>query len=159
MIDSEYQAECIKRALEGDAKAGLDVLRMCRDGLDNGQLSGDLAYYLAERITDLLNGISPDRALRIFEQRGPGKPANPFPDWQQHLGAFAALLSQRGYKPKEVATAMCDQRAWIHDKPLEDADAHRIRKKWRPMLEMDADLLERLTGPYWEILSQYPPLK
>jgi hypothetical protein len=35
------------------------------------------------------------------------KPPDPFPEWQQRLGAMAAL-TQRGYEPKAIAAAMCD---------------------------------------------------
>lgn len=159
MTDSEFEAEAIRLAMAGDAEFGFEVLKLCRSGLDNGRLSPELAYYLAERINDVLEGVQPEKALRIYKYKGPGKPADPFPEWQQHLGAFAALLTQRGYRPKQVALAMCDQRADIHDKSLEDADAHRIRAKWRPMQAIDAEILQHLAGPYCEILAEYPPLK
>jgi len=61
---------------------------------------------------------------------------------------------------------MCDQRAALHDKPLEESDAHAIRKTWEPMQSFEetktctkVEWLENLAGPYREILSEYPPLK
>jgi hypothetical protein len=159
MTDDEYEAESIRRALAGDAEAGDEVLRMCRTGLDNGKLSAELAYYLAERITDLLSGIPPDRALCIAPERGRGQPKNPFPDWKNDLGAFAAVLSQRGYAPQRIAEAMCDVRRTKYDKPLDESDAHKIRKTYEPMQRMGIDDLMRFVGPYGKELKDYPPVE
>lgn len=158
MTNDELQAEIIRRAVAGDQDAGLEALRLCQHGLDHrGGLSDALRHYLAERIGDVLAGVSPAKALCIAKERG--RPKDPFPDWQKHLGAFAALLSQRGYKPQQIAKAMCDQRAAIHDKSLENSDAHAIRKAWSPMQSIDSDTLNRLAGPYRKVLSEYPPLE
>ena len=166
----EYEQETIRLALDGDHEAGLEALRLCRNQLAARSLSPVLADYLAARLNDVLEGIKPDRiitsddyrqallnALRIKKRAG--KPANPFPDWQRELGAMAALLTQRGYKPKQIALALCDARASVHDKPLEESDAHGIRSKWRPMQALDERLLHELSGNYWAILKEYPPLK
>ncbi|MDP2165104.1 MAG: hypothetical protein Q8K21_12970 [Hydrogenophaga sp.] len=157
MDEGEMHAETIRLALAGDAEAGRYALLLCRDQLAARSLRPVLADYLAARINDVLDGVKPDRALCIA--RGRGKPADPLPEWQQELGAMAALLSQRGYKPKQVVIAMCDARSRLHDKPLEDSDAYRIRKTWRPMQSLDPERLRRLAGAYWGILSEYPPLK
>ncbi len=156
MTDGEYREETINRALAGDAEAGLEALRLCRSGLDANNLPADLRFYLAERITELLDGVRPDKALFIARDRG--RPRDPFPEWQQHLGALAALLSKRGYGPKQIALALCDQRAAINDKPLEESDAHAIRSTWKPMQSLDVDLLLHLAGPYRKVLSEYPPV-
>lgn len=153
----EYEQETMDRALAGDHEAGIEALRLCRSGLDSGALSARLAHYLAARLHDVLEGIKPDRALCIA--KGRGQPANPFPEWQQELGAMAALLTKRGYKPKHVALALCNARASVHDKSLEESDAHSIRSKWRPMQALDERLLRELSGNYLEILEEYPPLK
>lgn len=158
MTDDEFQAEMIRRALAGDHAAGLEALRLCQHGLDHrGGLSDALRHYLAERIGEVLEGVPPATALCIA--KGPGRPKDPLPEWQKHLGAFAALLSQRGYKPQQIAKAMCDQRAAIHDKSLENSDAHAIRKAWSPMQSIDSDTLDHLAGPYRKVLSEYPPLE
>ena len=166
----EYERETIRLALEGDHEAGLEALRLCRSGLDAGKLTAHLALYLAERLNDVLEGIKPDRIITSDDYRQAvlnglrinrpvGKPADPFPEWQQELGAMAALLTQRGYKPKQIALALCNARASVHDKTLEESDAHRIRSKWRPMQAIDRTTLQDLAGSYWEILKKYPPLK
>lgn len=85
--------------------------------------------------------------------------SRPIPDWQQELGAFAALLERRGYRPQQIAVAMCDQRAAVHDKPLEESDAHAIRMTFDPMQRMEQQDLEHEAGPYREKLAEYPPLK
>lgn len=170
MTDSEFEAEAIRLALAGDAEFGFEVLKLCRTGLDNGRLSPELAYYLAERINDVLVAMKPDRLLTSDDARqailgalrlrkGPGKPKDPLPDWEMHLGAFAALLVHRGYKRNQIAVAMCNVRADVHDKSLEQSDAYRIGKTWRPMCDMEDEDLLRLIGKYKEKLSKYPPLK
>lgn len=156
MDTAEYESETIQRALSGDAEAGREALMLCRTGLAMRTLSPVLADYLAARLHDVLDGLKPDRALCIAKTRG--KPADQYPEWQQQLGALAAMLTQRGYKPKQIAIAMCDARAKLHDKPLEDSDAHRIRSKWRPMQALDEKNLRHLAGDYWAILTEYPPL-
>ena len=153
----EYEQETIRLALEGDHEAGREALMLCRIQLTARSLSPMLADYLAARLHDVPEGIKPDRALCIA--KSPGKPADPFPEWQQELGAMAALMFQRGYKPNQIARALCDARASVHDKPLEESDAHRIRTKWRPMQALDERLLRELSGNYWKILEEYPPLK
>ena len=153
----EYEQETIRLALEGDHEAGREALTLCRTQLVARSLSPALADYLAARLHDVLEGIKPDRALCIA--KSPGKPDNPFPDWQQELGALAAMLAQRKYKPKQIALALCNARASVYDRPLEESDAHRIRSKWRPMKDIDERKLRELLGSYWKILEEYPPLK
>lgn len=154
MTDDEIIAETIRRALAGDAEAGRQALDHCRWGLTRNNLHPDLQSYLAARITDVLDGIKPDRALRIAKPRG--RPPDPLPKWQQELGAFAALLTQRGYRPQQIAVAMCDERRALHDKPLEESDAHAIRVAWEPMQRIAPDRLEDLAGRYGEKLPEYP---
>ena len=153
MDDDQYITETIRRALAGSAEEGLEALRLCRSGLDHNNLHADLRRYLAERITDVLEGIKPDRALCIAKTRG--RPPDPFPEWHQELGAFAALLTQRGYKPQQIAVAMCDQRAELHAKTLKESDAHAIRVTWEPMQRIEPKMLERLAGPYKKVLTRY----
>ena len=170
MDDDEYEAETIRLALAGDAEAGREALLLCRNLLEIGTLSPVLSVYLAARLDDVLEGIKPDRILTPDDVRqallkalrlakGPGKPKDPLPDWEMHLGAFAALLVHRGYKRNQIAVAMCDVRADVHEKSLEQSDAYRIGKTWRPMCDMEDEDLLRLIGNYKEILSKYPPLK
>ncbi len=157
MADSEFEAEAIRRAIAGDIESGFEVLRRCRTGLDNRILSPQLAYYLADRIAEILDGQTPKHALRIAKR--PGRGADPLPDWEMQLGSFAALLAQRGYKTKQIATALCNQRAAIHNLTLEQSDAYRIAKTWQPMNAMDGDDLLGLIKDYKEVLKEYPPLK
>lgn len=162
MTNDEYRAETIRAALAGDAEAGREALTLCRDGLEQRTLHSELADYLAARINEILDGVAPDRALCIARQVG--RPKDELPEWKQHLGALAALLDRRGYKPKQIAVALCDQRAAICDKTLEESDAHKIRKAWEPMQNIGAEedgeeMLLHLAGPYRKVLPEYPPLK
>ena len=170
MGTAEYENETIRLALAGDAEAGREALLLCRNQLEMRTLSPALSDYLAARLNDVLEDIRPDRiltpddvrqallrALRIA--KGTGRPKDPLPDWEMHLGAFAALLVHRGYKKKQIAVAMCDVRAEVHDLSLELSDAYRIGKTWRPMIDVEEKDLIPLIGGYKEILSKYPPLK
>jgi hypothetical protein len=156
--------------LEGDHEAGREALTLCRTQLAARSLSPTLADYLAARLHDVLEGIKPDRiltsddfrqsllnALRI--NKDPGKPLNPFPEWEQPLGAVAALLLQRGYKPTQINVAMSDARQKNQSKDLDAKEALRIRKTYAPMQNLGADDLMRLAGIYGEILKEYPPCK
>ena len=164
------EAQTIKRALAGDHAAGIEALRMCRDGLDSGTLSATLAHYLAERLTDVLVSIQPDRIITSDDYRqallnslrinkGTGKPKDPFPEWQKQLGALAALMVLRGYRPKQINNAVSDARYWIDSKNLDAREARRIRKNFAPMQTLGVDDLMRLAGKYGEILKEYPPRK
>ena len=154
MTDDEFITETIRQALAGDAEWGIEALILCRSGLDYNTLTPALRVYLAERITEILDGIKPDRALRIAKPRG--RPKDPLPEWKQELGAFAALLKQRGYKPQQIAVAMCDQRAAVYDKPLDESTAHEIRVTWKAMRNITEERLTHLAGRYREKIAEYP---
>lgn len=150
----EYEQETIDRALAGDHEAGIEALRLCRSGLDSGALSARLADYLAARLHDVLEGIKPDRALCIA--KGRGKPPDPLPEWRLQLAAFAAILKERGYKPQQVAVAMCEARQNAFNRTLDNSDALKIAKI---LPKLGADHLLHLAGPYREILEGYLPVK
>lgn len=165
----DYEQETIRRALEGDHVAGRNALSLCRGQLAARSLSPALADYLAARLHDVLEGIKPDRiitsddfrqallnALRI--NKSPGKPADELPEWQIPLGAFAALMVQRGYKPTQIDVAMSDARQKLQLKHLDAREARRIRGKYKSLQKMTADELVSLVGNCGEILKEYPPL-
>ena len=165
--DSERKT--ILLALEGDHEAGRDALLMCCTQLMKRSLSPALADYLAVRLLDVLESTKPDRiitsddfrqallnALRI--NKPPGKPADSLPKWQIPLGAFAALLVQRGYKPKKINAAMSDARQRLQSKDLNAREAQRIRKTYASMQKMNARTLVSWVGNCGEILKEYPPL-
>lgn len=156
MGSAEFEAETIRRALAGDAEAGRYALLLCRDQLAARSLSPILADYLAERLNDVLEEIKPDRALCIA--KGVGRKPDPLPDWQQELGAVAALLKRRGYAPQQIANALSDVRQTVHKKFLDNREGYRILETWSPMQNMDDESLRRCAGAYWEKLSEYPPL-
>ena len=153
----DYEQETIRRALEGEHEAGREALLLCRNQLTARSLSPALADYLAARLNDVLEGIKPDRALCIAKP--PGKPPDPFPEWQQQLGALAALLIQRGYKPSTIAEALDDARLKLFNKNLDDREARRIIENFKPMQSLDVGELTRYAGRYGEILEEYPPCK
>ena len=169
MGNAEYENETIRLALAGDAEAGREALLLCRTQLlAMRTLSPALSDYLAARLGDVLEGIKPDRivtsddfrqallnALRI--NKGPGKPLDTFPDWEEPLGAVAALLFQRGYKQTKINIALSAARQKNQLKDLDEREARRIRKTYAPMQNLGVDDLMRLAGRYGEILKEYPP--
>lgn len=162
MTNDEYRAETIRAALAGDAEAGREALSLCRDGLAQRRLHPEFADYLAARINDILDGVPPDKALCIARERG--RPRDATLDWKKNLGALAALLHLRMYKPKQIAIALCDERAALHNKPLEESDAHKIRVEWKALQDFGSEkdgeeMLLHLAGPYRKVLSKYPQLK
>jgi hypothetical protein len=157
MEKNEYENETVRRALAGDHEAGREALVLCLIGLINGKLSETMAFYLADRLSQILDDMKPDRALCIAKP--PHKPSNPFPEWKQELGALAAVLAKRGYQPAQIVRALCDARAIVADKPIDEKDAYRIKKEWGPMRDLDDTMLKTMLGGYWEILTDYPPLK
>lgn len=157
MEQNEYENETIRSALAGEWEDGIEALKLCRIGLISGKLSETMAFYLADRLLQVLDGIKPDRALCIAKP--PHKPANPFPQWRQELGALAAILEKRGYKPAQIVRALCDARAIVADKSLDEKDAYGIKREWAQMQDLDDRVLRTMLGGYWEILTDYPPLK
>ena len=151
----EYERETMRRALEGDHESGIKALELCRSGLFAGKLSETMAFYLADRLGQILDGIKPDRALCIAKPAN--RPADPFPEWQQELGALAALLSQRGLKPGVIGKILSDARTAVHQRGLDKREANRIMNTWKPMRQLQADDLVRYVGPYGEILKQFTP--
>ena len=101
MNDDEFRAMAIRRAMDGDAAAARDVLDLCREGLDNNCLHADLRVYLAERITEILDGVPPGDALLVTKK--PGRPKESGA-WRDQLGAFAVLLHRRGLhsRPRQL---------------------------------------------------------
>ena len=154
---NDYEQETIRRALEGEHEAGREALLLCRNQLTARSLSPALADYLAARLNDVLEGIKPDRALCIAKP--PGKPPDPLPEWQQQLGALAALLVQRGYKLSTIAEALDDARLKLFNKNLDDREARRIIENFKPMQSLGVGELTRHAGRYGEILEEYPPCK
>lgn len=159
MADPEYEAETVRRALEGDHEAGREALRLCRAGLDHATLSRPLAAFLAERLSAIdkaiegaerlraakkpSSSIRSDRDAAIAEalliNRRPGKPRDPLPDWQSRYAALGALLLRAGKRPEKVKDAMDDAREQIDGKPLGRAEAGRILAAYKPMLAMSED--------------------
>jgi hypothetical protein len=107
----DLEGSALQLALDGDATAGLDVLRRCSQGLYRGNLSDALRIYLADRLSEIVGGVPPARALGIEVIRdNRGRPKSPFPDWEYPLAAFGALLAHRNYIPARIAEAMDDLR-------------------------------------------------
>ena len=149
----DSEKETISRALAGDHEAGREALLRCQIGLVSGKLSETMAFYLAARLHDVLEGIKPDRALCIAKPAI--KPLNPSPEWKLQLAAFAGILKQRGYKPQQVAAAMRKARKAVFNRTLDNSDALKIAKIYP---QLDARNLHHLAGPYREILEGYSPV-
>jgi hypothetical protein len=134
----DLDGAAIQLALDGDAKAGMDVLRSCVEGLRSGDISEQLRLYLADRIAQVVDGVPPQRALGVEIVRdGVGRPQKPFPDWEYPLAALGALLAKRNYKPARIAEAMDELRSSRSGKNLDPKEAREIQKKYAGMKQLD----------------------
>jgi hypothetical protein len=159
-MESDLERETISRALEGDHEAGREALELCAIGLEGRALSPALADYLAERIRSFLDGQPLERALCVEEERGPGKPRDPIPEWQTELAAFDLLLERRGYAVEKRNDAMDAARTKTSPKGrgIHRSDATTLRKAHLPMRSLDDATLLHLAGESMrEILARYLP--
>lgn len=179
MTTEEYVAATIKYALEGKFEAGREALRLCRAGLDQGNLSRPLAEYLAERLWKIDEALDEVEALRKIKKssgsirsardaaiaealrinRPPKKPSDPLPEWQVPYAAFGVLLLKAGMRPEAVKGAMYEARQ-LHegkDASLHRREAEKILKAYLPMHNFDDDTLRDLSGPLREILPTFLP--
>lgn len=179
MTDDEFEAEVLRRALEGDHEAGREALRLCRAGLDHGNLSRRLAAYLAERLwlvdqaldeADKLRAIKKSsgsftsaRGAAIAEalciKRAAKKPRDPLPDWQVPYAALGVLLLKAGMRPEQVKGAMDEARQRVEgmEASLHRREAEKILKAYLPLRLLDDEMLLHLAGPLREILPTFLP--
>ena len=179
MTGDDFEAEVIRRALDGDHEAGREALRLCRAGLDGGTLSRRLAAYLAERLWLIDQALDEADKLRAVKKSSGSirsardaaiaealcikkpakKPRDPLPDWQVPYAAFGVLLLKAGIKPERVKGAMDEARRQIEkkDEGLHRREAERILKAYLPMRNLDDDLLLHLAGPLRGIVPTFLP--
>ena len=179
MTEVEYQAETIRCALDGDHEAGREALRLCREGLDHGNLSRELAAYLAERLRLIDDALKEAERLRKIKKssgsvrsardaaiaealcikRQAKKPCDPMPEWQVPYAAFGALLLKAGLKPEQVKAAMDVARRHVEGKDagLDRREAERILKTHSPMRNFENDRLLDDMKSLREILPTYRP--
>lgn len=179
LADAEYEAQTIRRALDGDPDAGRDALDLCRAALDARSISSRLADYLADRLHAIdLALVEAERMRQIKKSSGsirsardaaiaealcikrpPKKPRDPFPEWKRHYGAFGVLLLKAGLRPEAVKAAMDTARRDIegNDAGLDRRTAERILAACQPMMVLDDDLLLHMAGPLRRIVPTYLP--
>lgn len=179
MTHDEYEAETLKGALAGDADDGREALRLCRSGLDAGNLSRALTAYLAERLWLIDKALDEAEALRRIKKssgsvrssrdaaiaealcikKAAKKPSDPLPDWQIPYAAFGVLLIKSGMKPEQVKGTMDEARQRVEGTSanLHRREAERILKAYLPMHNLDDEMLLRLAGPLRDLLPTYLP--
>lgn len=186
MTGDEYEAETVRLALHGDPddpeaghRAGREALRLCREGLDHGNLSRRLAAYLAERLWLIDQAIHEADKLRAIKKSSGSirsardaaiaealcikkpakKPSDPMPDWQVPYAAFGVMLMKAGMQPERVKDAMdqARQRVEGRDASLHRREAEKILKAYLPMRNLGDDLLLHLAGPLREIVPTFLP--
>ena len=157
---TQFEAQTIELASQGDADAGMTALQICIAGLYANRLSEPMRFYLAQCLIDLADGMKPARAMNVEVERGKGRPADPLPDWEMPLAAFGALLHRRGYIAARIEEAMDQARQSVYRRALDLREARRIREKYRPMQQLDeADLLHHCEGDGLRgLIEQYPPV-
>lgn len=169
MNTEEFEAETIRRAKDGDADAGREAILQCVACLYAGNISEPLRFHLADCLNDYINGVPIERAMCVEAEKSCGRPADPFPDWEEPLAALAALLFQRGYRPEVINAEMSKARADDYKerhgataknqeyKELERSQASRIRRTYAPMQRMSERVLIELCTPAMrEKLKQFP---
>lgn len=179
MTPEQYEAETLKRALAGDADDGREALKLCRAGLDAGNLSPALAAYLAERLWLIDRALDEAQKLRAIKKSSGSvrsardaaiaealcikkpakKPSDPLPDWQVPYAAFGVLLLKANMKPERVKGAMDEARQHLEgrDASLHRREAEKILKAYLPMHNLDDETLLRLAGPLRGILPTFLP--
>lgn len=179
MTPEQYEAETLKGALAGDADDGREALRLCRSGLDGGNLSRPLAAYLAERLWLIDKALDDAEVVRQAKQssgsvrsardaaiaealclkKPASRPIDPLPQWQVPYAAFGVLLLKAGVRPEGVKGAMDEARQRHEGKAasLHRREAEKILKAYRPMHNLDDEMLLHLAGPLREILPTFLP--
>ena len=177
MTDNEFEFETLARAIDGDADAGREALRLCLAGLDYGNLTTPLAAYLADRLRLVENALGEAEALRSIKKSSGSirsardaaiaealcikkpaqRPPDPLPQWQVPFAALGALLLKRGMRPEAVKGAMDGARQRIEGKDLDRREAERILAAYLPMRNFDDETLLHLAGPLREIVPTFYP--
>lgn len=175
----EYEQETIRLAEAGDADAGREALSLCRIGLDAGNLSRQLAAFLAARLWAIDRALDEAERLRSVKKssgsirsardaaiaealcikKPAAKPKNPLPEWQVPYAAFGTLLLQSGMRPEAVKAKMDEARRFKEKKDggLDRREAERILAAYRPMMTIDREFLLHLCGELREILPTESP--
>ena len=178
-LTEDYEAETLARALDGDADAGREALRLCATGLDHGNLSAPLAAYLAERLALIDKALDDTEALRKIKKssgsvrssrdaaiaealcikRPAKKPSDPLPQWQIPYAAFGVLLLKGGARPEAVKGAMDEARQRLEGAhaSLHRREAERILMAYLPLHSLDCVSLLELAGDLREILPTFLP--
>lgn len=179
MTPEQYEAEILKGALAGDADDGREALRLCRSGLDGGNLSRPLAAYLAERLWLIDKALDEAEALRQIKKssgsfrsardaaiaealcikKAASGPTDPLPKWQVPYAAFGVLLLKAGMRPERVKSAMDQARQRLEgtDASLHRREAEKILKAYLPMHNIHDEMLLHLAGPLRELLPTFLP--
>lgn len=180
LSSEEYEVETLRRALAGDPDAGLEALRLCRAALDAGHISATLRQYLAERLWSLEQALEQVNAMKsagkssgsirsardaalsealLLNRSAVGRPSDPFPEWQVKYAAFGTILLKAGWRPEKVKAEMDASRRILEgpNAGLDRRTAERILSAYRPMLNLDREVLENLAGPLREKLPTFQP--
>jgi hypothetical protein len=145
MDPTEYEHQTLTLALEGDADAGAEALRLCVSGLDAGHLSPALSAYLGNRLhgvvlalddAEKLRGIKSSGAIRSARDGGIAealrinrpvrKRLSPAPAWQTPLAAIGWLLRRRRRSLDQCYAQMDQARLILENKSLSRREAERI---------------------------------
>ncbi|WP_457443793.1 hypothetical protein [Roseateles sp. P5_E4] len=180
MTPDEFEAETIRRALDGDADSARVALDLCRSALDAGTMSKGLAGYLSDRLWAIDQALTDAEKLReiktssgaiqssrdaaVVEALGlnrqkTGRPKDPFPAWKRPYAAFGTLLLKAGLGPERVKAAMDEVRQQLEGPGhgWDRRDAGQLLKDYMPMRELDDDMLLHLAGPLGEKLPTFLP--
>ena len=174
-----YEEQTLHAAQRGDDDAAREALRLCREGLDCGNLSKRLREYLAQRLWLIEQALVDAEELRSAKEssgsirssrdaaiasalginRGPGRRADPLPEWHRPYAALAALLVRGGLGPERVKAALDEARrdAEGPNVGLDRSTAGEIIENWAPMRELSEEHLKQLAGALTLLLPTFLP--
>src|SRR6476660_3024093 len=117
-----FERELIKRARQGDAEAGREILHKIALAIDSGRFDSPLFPFLAERLVEFLQGVPLEPALCVDNKSIGGAPLKYQPN---ELAAVDLILRDHaGFSP-DLATS------WIEDQIGADRRAvQRLRKSY-----------------------------
>ncbi|MEN9781749.1 MAG: hypothetical protein RL014_2897 [Pseudomonadota bacterium] len=167
--NEEFEREMIRLARERGGDYGRDALKHCASALRNQTISPALMHFLAERLEQVEAAQAQADEIRSSGTRTPGwilenmqaairealcidrpvgKPPDPFPAWELPLAALAAILARAGWRAEAINSKMDEVRRDLDgkDQGLDRRTAQSIRKKYKPMLNLDTEILEHLAG-------------
>jgi hypothetical protein len=146
-----YERETIEQA-RGDAEAAREVIDLFLAALHSGHMSDALRYYMIERLTEILAGVTADKALGLKRPAQRPKKGERELEREAQIAACDLLLERAGVKGKEERNATGPRRG-----SLDRATIQSLRKAHQPMRGLADDRLVEVAGAMRGKVADYFP--